>query len=224
MEKYNNLLVEFEFLIDLDIAIYRMLKEESNSSLLNKDIFSLKNEYNVIERFLYREHINPLEILLNADPDDVLDLYNNLITKDLDKLLKYAVAYETFALMITYLNNASSISITVLCENELQEQFIKKLNNRLYTIVVPSRDMVNLDDYNIIYTKYFANILGYGSFGGKHIYIANAAYNFEKDFYIPSLEISALYTDVNTVHSMDLYRNIKYIWKPVKEIKENEDL
>ena len=224
MEKYNNLLVEFEFLIDLDIAIYRMLKEESNSSLLNKDIFSLKNEYNVIERFLYREHINPLEILLKADPDDVLDLYNNLITKDLDKLLKYAVAYETFALMITYLNNASSISITVLCENELQEQFIKKLNNRLYTIVVPSRDMINLDDYNIIYTKYFANILGYGSFGGKHIYIANAAYNFEKDFYIPSLEISALYTDVNTVHSMDLYRNIKYIWKPVKEIKENEDL
>ena len=92
MEKYNNLLVEFEFLIDLDIAIYRMLKEESNSSLLNKDIFSLKNEYNVIERFLYREHINPLEILLNADPDDVLDLYNNLITKDLDKLLKYASA------------------------------------------------------------------------------------------------------------------------------------
>ena len=38
MEKYNNLLVEFEFRIDLDIAIYRMLKEESNSSLLNKDI------------------------------------------------------------------------------------------------------------------------------------------------------------------------------------------
>ena len=180
MEKYNNLLVEFEFIIDLDIAIYRMLKQESNSNLLNKDIFSLKNEYNVIEHMLYRDHINPLEILLNANADDVLELYQNLVSKDIDKLLKYASAYETFALMITYLNNASSISITVLCENELQEQFIKKLNNRLYTIVVPSRDMINLDDYNIIYTKYFANALQYGTFGGKHIYIANAAYNFEK--------------------------------------------
>lgn len=224
MEKYNNILVEFEFLIDLDLAIYRMLKQESNSNLLNKKIFSMTNEYDVIEQMLYREHINPLEILLNASADDVLNLYEDLVTKDLDKLLKYAPAYETFALMITYLNYASSISITVLCENKLQEQFIKKLNNRLPTIVVPSREVINLDDYNIIYTKYFANILKYGSFGGKHIYIANAAYNFEKEIYVPTMEVSGIYSQTNVIHAMDLYRNIKYFWKPVKEITENENL
>ena len=61
----NELLVEFDFLVDLDMALFRLVKDKySNSEYVDKNIINMNNEYRIIRMLLYRKHINPLEILM----------------------------------------------------------------------------------------------------------------------------------------------------------------
>lgn len=216
---YNKILVEFEFIINLDIAMFNYIKD-LNESVIDNRILEFE-EYKVNQIMLGREHINPMELFM---PEyDTTDMYTDIMENNMEDLLKHAKAYDSFGLMITFLNNANYISITVLCENQIQADFIKKLNSRLNTIV-SNRSSVNLDDYDTLYIKYYINSLLYDihKLKGKHIYIANARYNMDdQNINIPSLHISVLISDVNIIHSMDLFTNIKYIGER-KEAKNDE--
>ena len=53
----NELLVEFEFVVDLDLAIFRMIKDKySNSEYVDQDIISMTNEYKVIYKFTIKSY------------------------------------------------------------------------------------------------------------------------------------------------------------------------
>ena len=162
-----------------------------------------------------RQHINPLEIILpNVDSTN---LYDDIINNHMNELLKYAKASDIFPLMVTFLKEATSVDITVLCNSKLQEDFIKSLNNKLNTIIYDDYKNVPVDKYTILYIKNYPSVLKYNHIAGKHIYIANARYNMEEDMNAPTLAISALVSDVNIIHMIDMYRNIK-----VERKKHNE--
>ena len=205
---YNRILVEFDMLVDLDLAIFKYIKDKyNNPDYVDQNIIKMNDEKQIIQMMLNRQCINPLEILI---PDeDVLDLYYDIINNHMDELLKYAKASDLFGLMITFLNEASSLEITVLCKSKIESDFIKSLNNRLDTVVYNNYKNVPVNNYTVLYIKYYASALQYNSIEGKHIYISNARYNMEPDYNIPTIAISGLIGDVNIIHMIDMYRNIK---------------
>lgn len=218
----NELLVEFEFLIDLDLAMYKFIKDKYfDSEYVDQKFINEKDERAIIYNLLNRKHINPLEIIM---PEvETTNLYLDIIENHYDELLNYATAYDTFGLMITFLNNASSVGITVWCKSKLEEDFIKKLNPTLNTIVIPNRRDIVLSKYTVMYVKYIAYLAEYSAIEGKHIYIAAAKYNMEEDKDMVN-SLCCLYSDVNIFHLIDLYTAIKYRYLKKKGNEDNEDI
>ena len=90
---YNRILVEFDMLVDLDLAIFKYIKDKyNNPDYVDQNIIKMNDEKQIIQMMLNRQCINPLEILI---PDeDVLDLYYDIINNHMDELLKYAKASD----------------------------------------------------------------------------------------------------------------------------------
>ena len=205
---YNRILVEFDMLIDLDLAIFKYIKDKyNNPNYVDQNIIKMHDERQIIQMMLNRQCINPLEILI---PDmEVLELYHDIMNNHMDELLQYAKASDLFGLMITFLREASSLEITVLCKSQLESDFIKSLNNRLNTVVYKNYKNVPVNTYTILYIKYYPSVLEYNIIEGKHIYISNARYNMEPDSNMPTIAISGLVGDVNIIHMIDMYKDIK---------------
>ena len=205
---YNRILVEFDMLIDLDLAIFKYIKDKyNNPNYVDQNIIKMHDERQIIQMMLNRQCINPLEILI---PDmEVLELYHDIMNNHMDELLQYAKASDLFGLMITFLREASSLEITVLCKSQLESDFIKSLNNRLNTVVYKNYKNVPVNTYTILYIKYYPSVLEYNTIEGKHIYISNARYNMEPDSNMPTIVISGLVGDVNIIHMIDMYKDIK---------------
>lgn len=209
--KDNSLLVEFEFVIDLDLAMFKFIRDNYYSSeYVYHEFLSVKDEREIIYNLLSRKHINPLEYIIPNK--DTTQMYYELMNDDnnYSRLLSYATAYDTFGLMITFLKEASSVSIDILCKNQIEADFIKSLNPILNTVIYPSRFDVPLNLYTAIYTKYFYYMTNYNQVQGKHIYIPAAKYNMEEDRNCVNLRLTQLFSDVNEIHLIDLYRYVKY--------------
>ncbi len=220
--KDNTLLVEFDFLVDLDLAMFKYIRNNFyESEYVNHKLLSLRNEKQVIHELLYREHINPLEILIPGE--DTTNIYYSLLNDKYIELLKYSSMYDTFGLMITFLKEASSVSIDVLCKNELESKFIKAFNNDLSTVVFKTKREINLTPYTALYIKYFVNITGYNNVRGKHIYIPAARYNMQDGEDVVDVNMLKLYGDVNEVHLIDLYKDVKFRFNR-KDNKEDADI
>lgn len=206
--KYNEILVDFNFLVDLDLAMFKFIKTEyNNPKFVDQKILSLQDEKEIIQLLLYRDSVNVLETLIPKE--NTLEMYKDIMNNKMDSLLKYAKASDIFGLMITFLREGSSVDVTVLCESKLQADFIHSLNPILKT-TVSSRKNIALSKYNVIYSKFYSDILKYNNVAGKNIYIANAKYNMELGKNIPNMAISTLVGDINIIRTIDLYRNIKY--------------
>lgn len=215
MRHDNELLVEFDFLINMDIAMYYYVKENfAESPYVNKQLMNVPYEDAVNQLLLNRKHINPLELIIPGM--DTMELYKDLMANHEAELLEYAKAYDTFPLMITYLN-LSSVGIMVLCKNDLEVQFINKLNSRLKCMVVADRSKVNLRPYTVIYVKYFASLIEFPVINGKNIFIAAAKFNMEDDEDCVDKRLTLLYTQSNDVHLIDLYRDMKFRFNREKD-------
>ena len=215
MRHDNELLVEFDFLINMDIAMYYYVKENfAESPYVNKQLMDVPYEDAVNQLLLNRKHVNPLELIIPGM--DTMELYKDLMANHEAELLEYAKAYDTFPLMITYLN-LSSVGIMVLCKNDLEVQFINKLNNRLKCMVVADRSKVNLKPYTVIYVKYFASLIEFPVINGKNIFIAAAKFNMEDDEDCVDKRLTLLYTQSNDVHLIDLYRDMKFRFNREKD-------
>ena len=132
--KDNELLVDFNFVIDLDIAMYKYIQNKYADSIYVDDrLIHSKNDYAIINLMIHRVSENPLQVLMpTINPDNI---YNEIIKNDEAELLRFARPYDSFYLLVTYLVHAASVGITVLCNNELESDFIKSIDNRVSTII-----------------------------------------------------------------------------------------
>lgn len=203
---YNKILVDFDFVVDLDLAMFKYIK--ANFSNLNIELLE-KSDNELRKILLERVHINPLEILFPND--DVYELYTEILNTKMDELLKYALAYDTLPLMVTFLNNATSISLTIRCDTQSQSDFIKKLNP-IFNTVVSTKKNIAVSKYNVYYFKYYVNALEFNiKLEGKHIFVANARFNMDENYEEHlNVPVSVLIGDVNSIKTIDLYKSIKY--------------
>ena len=210
--KDNTLLVEFEFVVDLDLAMFKFIKHNYYySDLVNKPFLSLTDEQEIVLNMLDRKHINPLEYLLPGY--DTENLYYDIMGRNEDaykELLSFAKVYDTFGLMITYLREASSVSIDILCKNEIEQEFIHNLNNSIHTVVYDNKANVPINMYSALYVKYFVYLMQYRGVSGKHLYVPLANFNMEETEMVPNKRLSGLFTKTNVIHLIDLYRYAKF--------------
>lgn len=207
---HNELLVEFEFVVDLDLALFRLFKKKyANSPYVNNEIISLNDEYKVIDKMINRVNENPLTLLT---PDiDSDKLYYELTVDHEKKLLKYATPYDSLFLMNSYLANSSSVSIDVLCNNQLEAEYIRKYSKKINTIINPDKSTVDISKYSIIHIKYISNIKKYVGVEGKYIYASSARYNYNQELNMIDPIIAVAYGDINIIKLMDLYTQVKYV-------------
>ena len=207
--KDNNLLVEFEFLMDLDLAMYKYIKANFyDSPLVDKKLMSLKDEHDIIKALLYREHLNPLEIIIPGQ--DTTQMYYELMGDKYIDLLRYVSIYDTFALMITFLKEASSVAIDVLCKSKVEAAIIKALNSKLNTVIYKNKYEAPVQLYTAIYVKYFVNLNLYNDIQGKHIYIPAARYNMQDGQDSPDVNLVKIYSVNNEIHLIDMYKEVKF--------------
>lgn len=214
MNKDNSLLVDFEMVVDLDLAMFKLIREKyNNPEYVDQAFIHMNDEKEIIRRLMYRKHINPLEIIMpNVDSTK---LYNQFRYDKLDELLQYANATDIFGLMITLIKEASSVDITILCENKLEEEFLHKLNHNIniYGIKTIVKEPANVITklYSAIYIKYLSKLFLFKKPQGCYIYLANAGYNIGKDF--KNADLLLYYIDINIIKCVDLYRSINYQYK-----------
>lgn len=221
MKKDNVILANFGFLVDLDLAMFRFIKNRfSNSQYVDQEFINEPDQNKVIYTLLNRPHINPLEIIMPGV--ETTGLYNEILNDNYEELLSYADAYDTFGLLITLLNNASSLDVVVRCKDKIEQQFIRKLNPNIYTEIIPHRNDVDLKRFTVIYEKYFAHLIEYNKLAVKHVYIAAARFNMEPDRDVINTSLATLFGDVNIIHLMDLYQYVKFRFKKTEE-DDNED-
>lgn len=219
--KYNSLLVEFDFLIDLDWAIYMYMRDKYPDQFY-PEIMNLQSEEDIIKAFLYRDNINPLSIM---GPDDYDTLYKELMEPEIkhELISKYSRVYDSFRLMITFLDNASSLYMEILCNDEFEADYIKSKSDR-FIIKIANRNEVDLNNYNTILMKYLAYSLLYKDIQRQNIIVANAKYNMQKEYPdIVNITLGNMLISLNNkIHIMDLYKDIKYDPKLILRREDNE--
>ena len=216
--KDNELLVDFNFVIDLDIAMYKYIQNKYADSIYVDDkLMHSKNDYAIINLMIHRVSKNPLQVLMpTINPDNI---YNEIVKNDEAELLKFARPYDSFYLLVTYLVHAASVGITVLCNNELESNFIKSIDSRVNTIICNDWSALDISKYTVLYIKYFSDLIKFKKeIAGKYIYISSARYNYDKDNRLDK-SLIILYGDINIIKFMDLYTKVIY----VRETNKGDD-
>lgn len=212
--KDNSLLVEFESIVDLDMAIYRYLKlNYLNNPILDQTIMTLDSDTDVISHLISRKHINPLETLMpNQKPETSKKLYYTFMNDLESELLQLANAYDIFSLMLTFLNEASSVNIDILCKNDIEREYIQKKAPNLNVIVSEKMD-INLSNYSALYLKYIYYFMQYQPMMRKYVYVHMAGYNSDELHDTLNIQMVGIIAQDNMVKTIDPYQHIKYFLK-----------
>ena len=217
--KDNAILASFDSVIDIDLALWRYMKDKyGTSKYMDQTMVNIDDE-NVIKFLLMdrREH-NPLSIIISEY--DTEKMYNDIITNDrmFNNIMRnYGSPYDTLRLFNTFMENASSLEIDIICKNYEQEEILRKYTHSKIGIIVDTIHNVNINNYSIIQVKFFSDLVNYPEFDGKHVWIANALYNMQKNMNTINLTILQTFGITNQIHLIDLYRDIKWIFTSKSE-------
>lgn len=227
--KYGiRILVEFECIMDVDFAIYTLIKYKYNKKpgvfydylMDSEDSKFIKTIMNI------RHEINPLTTLLTEEYLDEADnLYTQMVKTDYQTILNICEANDVFALMETYVKTDDIISVTVLCKDQSQVDIIEKLDSsKRFKTIISERSKVNLSKFDTIWVGKFIHILEFDGkqLSGKHIYTLRAKYNLEpnKVTEIPKLDISIYVGKLNKIYLVSPY---KWFVMPADPLIDNEN-
>lgn len=228
--KYGiNILVDFECIMDIDYAIYTLIKYKYNKKPgVFYDLYMESEDTDFIKSLmLTRYDLNPLTAILSTEYIEEADsLYKQILEADYKTILDIAEAYDTFALMETYIRANDIISVNVLCKDQAQADIIKKLDSsNNFKIIISERNKVNLSKFDAIWVGKYAHILRFNleQVRGKYIYTLRAKYNLEpgKVTEIPKLEVSVYIAKLNKVFLVTPY---KWFDMPVEPLPDDKEI
>lgn len=208
----NNILVDFNIVIDTDLGLINMMKKEYNNTDFVLDYINNMKDKVIIEQLLERTNKNPLSIIIKEEYKDSIDnLYKEFLEMEYDNILKHSSVTDIMNLMNTYINTGA-VHVDIICKNKLEEQLINNLNiSQLKVIVEKDRSRIDLSDYDTIFIKDYSDILNFKGVIAKNIFIGNYKFNLEDDNRIPLNDISLIVGKTNLVSIIDVYESNKYI-------------
>lgn len=216
----NNILVDYNIIVDTDVGLYYLLQSKyNNPEYIKTEMLTLDKPGAVIKLMWEREDLNPLKMFLKDDYIDNADkLYNELLNTEGEFIDLNSNLYKTFNMFLTF-SNTNLIDISVFCKNEQQENTIKQLfrnSNKLNIIKYEKLEDIDISRYDSIYIKNFRDILKFKNLYKKNIYIPtyqfNLESNFKSDIYnsviknrMPIMDICIVIGKMNKIELINMY-------------------
>lgn len=205
----NNILIDFNLLIDTDYGLIKLIKTEYSENEFINVLLSKMRDKIILGELVSRKDKNPLYIALNKDYKESADsLYKEFIESEYDSILKYSISTSLLELILTYIET-NSCTVTVICKNKSEEQIINKY--KLKAIISDNYADIDISEFDSIYIKDYREILEFKFLKAKNIFIGNYRFNLEEDNYTPIKEVSLLVGDINIISVIDVYNSNKYI-------------
>lgn len=207
MPEYScSAIVEFDALLDTDFGKVRYIRNnierfsDLNMSIINGDNYFLRV-------MLYTMPVRDVATLIGMPQDTYTEVFED--RKILRKAFGLSPSTTILELSKLYVSTGGIINTTVLCRNPLEEHFIKHMVPEFKTIV--GKYDINLDMYDVIYVKEFANIIKYAlhkRFNGMQVIIPDFWYNMDPvDHKKPNLDVALTISDTNKIKTLCPYKN-----------------
>jgi hypothetical protein len=175
----NRILVEFDVIIDTDLAIMKLIQEKyNNPKFIDQNIMSL-SLHDIKEELLNRVNESPLSVCVYGI-DNANSLYKELTNNNYSDILEYQSPTGIFKLMEVYHNN-DNMKVTILCSSQEEVDIIKSYGD--FTTLIKKREDVDLNDYDVLFLKSIHRIFEFNkeNMTGKHIFVMGYKYNLMED-------------------------------------------
>lgn len=178
-------------LLDTDIGVYRLVREKYD----NPKYFKLNILDVIIERYKEviprRDTINPLSFIIKDEYKNSIDnLYNEMMSKDYSRILELSEFTNVEDVLGLFLTR-KELDIKIVCKNLEEKQIFKNRNKKYNIVVFENYKDIDVEPYDVIYTKYYKDYSKFNKIVAKTLYFANAKYNFtNKNIIDPEIYIN----------------------------------
>lgn len=207
MNQSNNILTDFEIILDTDIGVFNILKSKyNNPNYFNSSLISNIDNKALLYSLLNMRYENVLDLFIKDEyKEQSNSLYKQIISDNLDEVYNNSLLTEGFDLFKIYLQT-NVVGITVLCKNEKEEQIIKKLDKEFRVLRYSEDKKISCDGFDTIFLKKYRDVDRFEKIEAKNIFIYNYANNLDEEKNIPLLDISIKIAQSNKVYTIDLHK------------------
>lgn len=172
----DKILITSDILLDTEFGLIKMMSKKYN----NKQLVDIKEPFNDIgvKYDLINNHTNnPLDIILvkqytTCEKDELL---NSFFESEYDSILENSI-FTDVDLFFSTIIKTSFLDVILLCKNVQEKQLFKdKFGN--INVIVDQNYNVQGDEYDIIYTRYYTNLIKMHNPVYKSIYLPDIEFN-----------------------------------------------
>jgi hypothetical protein len=198
---YSNLL-SFDSVVDMELGMINfMMAKYHKSFYFNQNVVNASSENVKKNMLLARTNKNPLTVLLNGKAISSAD---SMLKEIKEKYMKEVIAFskpnDILRFVKTLQQTDGVIKCTINCKNELEKQYINKLDDSLAVVM----NEIDMTCYDALFLKYIDDIVNYRNMGGKYIYVSNYQHNIDQETGEPK-KIILVASGYNKIRMIDPY-------------------
>lgn len=205
----NNVLIPFDCMLNLDFGIIKVLQKYYNNPKFFEN--NILNNQDLFFRFLttMNEKANIIWYLLKEEFKDNADsIRKEIMETEYKRIIEYSEPTNVCTLARQFNRIADgAIKCSIICKNEFERDYIKKLDPSLNAII---DDLYNMDlsIYDSIYIRDIEDILKMKKMVAKNIFIMTYKFNFDDNFENLRTKILSIISGANEIYTIDVYTNI----------------
>ena len=224
----NHVLFDFNSIIDTDIGVAMVMNDKyNNPSIVNEKMMGKSiDDYKFL--MLNRKYYNPVIMFLQNDYRLSADeLYIEMMNNDdvYNEILNRSITTSLYDVLKAS-QQQSSLPVTVLCWNKNQQEFMKKFDNSVDTILHEEDKTVNIHNYDTLVIKFPYNPVAFDNsdpdsengedesklISGKNIYICRYRCNMKPEdinALNPNDAVKFYHLNANEIYVIDVYGDVK---------------
>lgn len=215
MEYGSNILIEFDMIVDTEIGLLRLVREEYCDESVFYSGFLELDDHLLKGQMMERIEPNPLIVSMRDKNVDRADsYYKQFFEKRYDDILARSCSTALLKLVKRFIDTEGVIRVTILCEDEKQKLIIRELFKdclmSLLNIEVIKDGVYDVERFTELFIRDVRRLPRYQNVSGKTIYLARYHHNLdpqlmEQKILYPIREYAILYGSVNQFKTVTLY-------------------
>lgn len=217
LEYGSNILVEFDMIVDTEIGLMRLIRDEyCNKSIFYTSVLEM-NDHLLKGLLMERTMFNPLQVPFRDESKvEMMDsFYRQFFEKRYDDILSKSCTTTILKAVKKFIDTEGIIRVTILCEDEKQKLIIKELFKdclmSLLSIEVINGPLYDVTRFSELFVRDVRRLPRYENLYGKSIYIARYNHNLDGELMennkilYPKKEFAVLFGEKNQFKTITLY-------------------